>query len=71
MSRVKYEVVAPMAHRLFQKILLSKSEEELQQQYMNYHKFLESVGWTDAELDKAALELIDKDWEPPPPKILN
>lgn len=71
MARISYEVVAPFAQRLYEKVLTCKTEEEMREQYRTYVKFLESMGWTNAEFDNATLELINEGWDSPPPKILN
>ena len=66
MSRIPYEVIAPIANKLVEKAVSSSDLEEVNKYWDEYNAVLEGAGWSAAEFDAVQLSKIDKDWDEKP-----
>lgn len=65
-TRATFEEVYPPSDKLFNlalKYYLTENEERFRLAMCEYHAFLASAGWTEVELDRELLEIIDRSWE--------
>lgn len=65
-NRVPYEVMAPVAEKIFQGVVAAHSQEEMATHYEKYADFIQGCGWTVAEYDSEQLKQMEASWDTTP-----
>lgn len=63
--RISYDVMAPQAEVLFQKVVAARTPEEMDARYKDYITYIEACGWTVQEYDNEQLKRVDMGWNEP------
>jgi hypothetical protein len=64
--RVPYEILAPQAELVYQKVLSARTQDEMAKHFQEYSDFIEACGWTLQEYDREQLRRVDEDWDTTP-----
>ena len=71
MSRIDYDIIAPKAHKLLERLLSAKSNQEALLLYDAYKAFLKEFGWDDKSFDAETLKRVDTGWPKDHYKLLD
>lgn len=71
MARIPYEQIAPEAHKLYQKMLLSKDMETMDYWEDAYEDLLKAAGWDVSDFELESAKRVDESWEKNKPVIWN